>query len=82
MTLRCTATVYRRGGVSRCLSEHIVRDFCSSLFPDGPAIRLCQQHTDAFHRVATNAICQGEGSLPMESLEEIADQWRWTPECR
>lgn len=79
MSLRCTAV--KLGG-ARCLSEKIVRDFCSSWYPDGPAIRLCQRHADAFHLTAVNAVRLGDGSLPMESLEMLCDEWRFlAPDC-
>lgn len=79
MSLLCTAV--KLDG-SRCLSEKLVRDFCSSLYPDGPAIRLCQKHTDAFHRLTIDAIRGGEGSLPMEELEFLCDEWRFAaPAC-
>lgn len=82
MSLRCTATVYSRGGVHRCLNEKIARDFCSSLYPDGPAIRLCPKHVEHFHRVTLNAVWGGDGSQDMATFERLCDEWRFlAPDC-
>lgn len=72
----CTAL---DGPGSRCGSPRVVRDFCSSLYPEGPALRLCAPHAGRYHRAVLRAIADAPGS--MQYWEKLADEWRWAPDC-
>jgi hypothetical protein len=62
---------------SRCGRAYVVRDFTSSYYPDGPAIRLCGAHVRRFHAAALSAIKSGDDS----AFERLCDSWRWAPDC-
>lgn len=72
----CTAL---EGPGSRCGSSRVVRDFTSSLYPEGPALRLCALHAGRWHRAVLQAIAGSPGA--MSHWEQIADEWRWAPDC-
>lgn len=72
----CTAL---DGPASRCGSPRVVRDFTSSLYPEGPALRLCSTHAARWHRAVLQAIAGSPGA--MSHWEQIADEWRWAPDC-
>lgn len=72
----CTAL---DGPGSRCGSPRVVRDFTSSLYPEGPALRLCGLHATRWHRAVLQVIAAKPGA--MEHWEQIADEWRWAADC-
>lgn len=77
---RCTAIV--TGGY-RCARAPIVRDFCTAIYPDGPAIRLCSTHARHWHAVCL-AVARLHPAPPPNALatyERTADAWRWASDC-
>lgn len=69
----CTGS--RGGGLIAC-REPAARRFTTSLYPDGPELRLCTRHDAEWYRLCIEAA----GSLRPRALEEFeaaADTWRF-----